>query len=120
MKVVLPVENDSMQTEICQSFGRACCFLVYDLEKNAQVFVSNTAATAPGGAGIKAAQIVVDTGAKAVIVPRLGQNAYNVLESAGIKILKAINNNVVENINLYKNQKLLPLENVHPGFHRGN
>ncbi len=120
MKIVLPVDTNSMQTEICQSFGRAPYFLLYDTEKNIDVFISNTAAQSPGGAGIKAAQIIIDSGANAVLVPRLGQNACNVLKSAGIKVFKTISNGVVENINLYKNNKLSPLETVHPGFHRGN
>ncbi len=120
MKIILPVDNKSMQAEISQSFGRAPYFLMYDLNKNVEAFIANTAASSPGGAGIKASQIIVDSGAQAVIVPRLGQNAYNVLQTGNIEVYKSIGNSIVENINLYKNKQLSILENVHPGFHRGN
>ena len=53
-----------MQTDICESFGRAPYYLIYDTEKDEATFIDNSAATSTGGAGIKAAQVIVDSGAK--------------------------------------------------------
>lgn len=118
MKVILPVEYDSMQTEICQSFGRAPYFLIFETNTSSSKFILNQAASSPGGAGIKASQTIVDSGAEAVIVPRIGQNASDVLTSAGIKVYQSQSNNILENISLLKEGNLPLLENAHPGFHR--
>lgn len=117
MKVVLPVESNSMQTEICQSFGRAPYFLIYDTNINSGEFISNEAVASPGGAGIKAAQTIVDSKAEAVVVPRLGEKAANVLNAAGIKLYKSISANIVENVNLLMAGNLAILDSIHPGFH---
>ena len=54
-------------------------------------FIENSAANSEGGAGIKAAQNVVDSKAEILITPRCGQNAADVLQAADIKIYKTKN-----------------------------
>jgi len=48
--------------------------------------VDNPAMNATGGAGIQAAQFVVERGAQATISGNMGPNAFNVLHSAGVPI----------------------------------
>jgi len=117
MKIAVPVDNNSMETRLCVSFGRAPYFLIFDTESNEATFLNNSAATSQGGAGIKAAQAVVDSHAGALLTPRCGEKAAQVISAANIKIFKTINDSIQDNIAAFNEGKLTLLTDVHPGFH---
>jgi predicted Fe-Mo cluster-binding NifX family protein len=52
-----------------------------------------------------------------LLVPRLGENAAGVIRAANIKIYKTTNDSINDNINAFIDEKLNPLEDIHPGFH---
>ena len=56
MKIAIPVDEKSLESNVCVSFGRAPYYLIYDTETKESVFLDNSAAASTGGAGIKAAQ----------------------------------------------------------------
>lgn len=118
MKIVIPVDNNSMDTNVCISFGRTPYFLVYNIETGNNSFIDNSAAASLGGAGIKAAQSIVDSGAEAIITPRCGENAAEVIRAAGIKLYKTINDSIQDNIQAYKEGNLNLLDDIHPGLHQ--
>jgi predicted Fe-Mo cluster-binding NifX family protein len=89
----------------------------YDTETGNHEFLDNSAATSQGGAGIKASQMLVDHGAKAIITYRCGDNAAQVLNAAKIEMYKAQDGTVSENIKKYKNGELSVLLEIHPGLH---
>ena len=74
MIIAVPVEDN--EVEICPSFGRTPLFYFYDTETETGEFVENEAMNAPGGAGIKAAQTVIDAKAE-VILDKLEDKAEN-------------------------------------------
>ena len=117
MRIMIPVDYNSMEGKVCQSFGRAPYFLIYDTETRDSEFIDNKAANAQGGAGIKAAQTVVDSGVNALITPRCGQNAADVINSANIKTYKTINDSIADNINGFYDNQLDELNEIHSGFH---
>ncbi|HBG00335.1 MAG TPA: dinitrogenase iron-molybdenum cofactor biosynthesis protein [Firmicutes bacterium] len=117
MRIAVPVEEPNLGTEICASFGRAPYFLIYETETKKSVFVENSALRNPGGAGIKAAQLIVDNQVSALLSPRCGQNAADLLDSAGIKIFKTTSTLPRENIEALADGKLQLLEDIHAGFH---
>lgn len=117
MKIALPVDDKSIETSVCQTFGRTPYFLIYDTESKDSVFIDNSAAASQGGAGIKAAQIIVDNKVSALLTPRCGENAAVVIKAANIKIFKTINASIKENIDALKEGKLALLEDIHAGFH---
>lgn len=117
MKIAIPVEDKSMETSVCQSFGRAPYFLIYDQESKESTLIENNAAASQGGAGIKAAQTIVDHNVSALITPRCGENAANVLNAADTKIYKIINNSIKDNLQAFHDGKLAILEEIHAGFH---
>lgn len=117
MKIIIPVESKNEDTLICPSFGRAPFFMIFDTDSKKTDFIENSAANSQGGAGIKAAQILVDSGAKVLITYRCGQNASDVLNTGGIEIYKAETGSINENIQKYKEEKLSVLVDIHPGFH---
>lgn len=117
MKIAVVVNEKTDKTEVCVSFGRAPYFMIYDTDAKSAEFMENDAAKSAGGAGIKAAQAVADSGADILLTFRCGENAANVLKAAGIKIYKAKEVSAMENINLFLDEKLSPLAEIHAGFH---
>ena len=117
MKIAIPVDDKSIQSKVCISFGRTPYFLIYETDTKESTFLDNNAAASQGGAGIKAAQAVADEKVSALITPRCGQNAADVLNAANIKIYKTINDSIEENIEAFSKGKLSLLEEIHAGFH---
>ncbi len=114
MKIALPV--DDTKTNICVSFGRAPYFMIADTEKNTYDLIENSAVYAEGGAGIKAAQIVVDQNTEILITVRCGENAAELFKAAEIKIYKSEGSNAKANIQAYLDGKLSELTHFHAGF----
>ena len=117
MKIAMPVDHKSAEANIASSFGRTPYFLIYDTETKTSVVLDNSAAASQGGAGIKAAQNVVDSKADVVLAPQCGENAANVLRAANLKIYRTINGTAQENIEAFNAEKLSLLEDIHAGFH---
>lgn len=118
MKIAIPVNEKSMKAKVSENFGRAEYFLIYDLDSKGNDFIDNKAASTPGGAGIIAAQTVVDSGVDVLITPRCGKNAADVLLAGGVKIYKSEDISVEENIEKLKEKELHLLEEIHSGFHK--
>lgn len=114
MKIAVPVDEN--RESVCASFGRAPYFCIYDTTDFSRIFTPNAAAEARGGAGIKAAQLVVDSGAQALITMRCGENAAEVLQAAEIGIYKAGGASASANIALFNAGKLEKLTHFHAGF----
>lgn len=120
MRIAIPVEERNLAGTICASFGRAPVFLLYDTGTKESSFVENSALANPGGAGIKAAQLLVDRQASAVLTPRCGENAAEILKAAGISLFKTSSTSIEASIELFGKGRLPLLEEVHAGLsHHG-
>jgi len=117
MKIAIPVDEKNLETNVCVSFGRAPYFLIYDTETKESAFLDNSAAASTGGAGVKAAQIIVDNKVNALLVPRCGENAAEVFKAADIQLFKTTTLWAKDNIEAYMTGKLPVLDKVHAGFH---
>ena len=117
MKIAIPVDEKSVDSNVCVSFGRTPYFLIYDVDTKESVFFDNSAAASTGGAGIKAAQTIVDNKANVLLTPRCGENAAEVLKSADIEIFKTTSASVKDNIDAFIDGKLSLLDEIHAGFH---
>lgn len=115
MKLIMPLDED--KKSVCVAFGRAPLFLVYDTQTKATEMIANPGAQAEGGAGIKAAQAAVDSGAQVLITPRCGENAAQVFKAAGIRIYSSRGKDALENISAYENGALEELTHFHAGYH---
>jgi len=117
MKIAVPVNDKTVETSVCPSFGRTPYFLIYDTDSGESCFIDNSAAASQGGAGIKAAQVIVDNSANMLLTPRCGENAAEVIKAAGIGIYKTVNATAMDNINMFNAGKLETLTDIHAGFH---
>ena len=117
MKIAIPVDDKNLESSVCPSFGRAPYFLFYNTATKEADFLDNGAVASQGGAGIKAAQAIVDHDAKALLTPRCGENAEDVLSKCGITIYKTIAGSAQQNIDAFVADQLVMLKDFHPGFH---
>ncbi len=117
MKIALPVDGNSLESQVCISFGRAPYYLVRDTETKTDNFITNTAATQSGGAGIRAAQIVADQEVNVLLTPRCGVNAAEVIQAAGIEIYKTEGDSIEGNIEAFLDGRLSALDEIHEGLH---
>lgn len=117
MKVAIPVEETCQSSAVCISFGRTSWFMIRDTETDAVEYLENAAAHSQGGAGIQAAQALVDAGVSVLLTPRCGENAAQVLKPADIRIYKTRGGAAEDNYRAYLSGELSVLEEVHAGFH---
>ncbi|MFX0183288.1 MAG: NifB/NifX family molybdenum-iron cluster-binding protein [Candidatus Hodarchaeota archaeon] len=107
MKIGLPSNGIDLSNPFSPVFGRCPYFIIYDSNKHeVEKSYPNTAKNAAGGAGIQAAQSMIDNFVEAVIALQIGPNAWNVLKSAGIRIYTGINGTIQQNINAFLDGQL--------------
>lgn len=117
MRIAIPVEEKTSAANVCSSFGRTPYFLIYDTETKESTFLDNRAVASAGGAGIKAAQTIIDNNVGALLTPRCGGNAAAVLQAAEIEIYKTTSPAVKDNIEAFIAGELPLLKEFHAGFH---
>lgn len=106
MKLAISAAGTDRQAALDSWFGRCAYFVVCDTETGEVQAVRNEAGEAGGGAGIKAAQIVVETGAGAVVTGNIGPNALEVLQQAGLRSFVAEHGRVEELVDAFKAGRL--------------
>jgi len=117
MKIAIPVDEQNLDSGVCPSFGRAPYFLFYNTDTKESYYLDNSAVASQGGAGIRAAQVIADHSVKALLTPRCGENAEEVLRKSEVLIYKSIPGTVQQNIDAFAAEQLILLSDFHPGFH---
>jgi len=109
MKVCISSTGKDLNAPVDPRFGRAQLFLFVDTETMECECVENPAMTAGGGAGTKAAQLVSDKGAQAVLTGNVGPNAFSALSAAGVKIYTGMTGTVRQAVETFKNGGAQPV-----------
>lgn len=112
MKIAIPLDEN--ERDVCMVLARAPYFLFW--EDGKQKILENPAADAQGGAGVQAAQFLVDNKVTVLITPRCGQNAAEVFTAAGMKIYKSANKAVADDLADYFDGKMKALTHFHGGY----
>jgi len=103
MKILVTAKGKQISDEVDPRFGRARFFILVDTETNETTAHDNSQnLNATQGAGIQAAQGVVRLGAEAVISGNVGPNAYQTLNTAGIKVYLCHQTTVDEAVRKFK------------------
>nr|QNO53305.1 hypothetical protein AFNPGKIM_00001 [Methanosarcinales archaeon ANME-1 ERB6] len=106
MKMCVTATAGDLNAQVDPRFGR-CQYLVFiDSDTMAFEAMANEAIAAPGGAGIQAAQTVVNKGVNVLISGNIGPNAFQVLSTADVKIATGAYGTVKEAVEMYKSGKL--------------
>jgi predicted Fe-Mo cluster-binding NifX family protein len=102
MKIAISANGQNLDAEVDPRFGRCQYFIIADTETEEFEALDNSSATAAGGAGISAAQMIVKKGVEAVLTGNCGPNAHQVLSPAGIKVITGVSGKVKDAIAEYK------------------
>jgi predicted Fe-Mo cluster-binding NifX family protein len=86
MKIVVTTEGNNLDAPTSPRFGRCPTLIFVETETMSFEAVPNPALSASGGAGIQAAQFVLEHGAEAVLTSNIGPNAADVLQAAGVAV----------------------------------
>jgi len=88
MQVVVTAQASGLDASVSPLFGRCPAYVFVDTDTMEAESVGNPAASAPGGAGIQAAQYVLGRQPDAIITGNLGPNANGVIMASGIKVYR--------------------------------
>ena len=119
MKVCVSASSGSFEAKVDLRFGRCPFFVIVNSETMEFNVVSNLSTNTAHGAGIQAAQTVVNKGVKVVITGNVGPNAFKVLSASGIKIFTVASGNVKEAVDKYKEGQLKDMNNPSVSGHFG-
>ena len=106
MKIAFATDGKSLEDKIALHFGRAKNFLVYDAEKKDFESFTNPEIVSQA----LPPDFLHDLGIAAVVVFSLGPNAYKKFQGYGIKMYKAKEGSVLDNIKLFEQGKLFSLK----------
>lgn len=106
MKIVVTANGANLDAPASPVFGRCSTYIFVDTETMEFEAVPNPAMSAPGGAGIQAAQFVIERDAPAVLTGNVGPNAYNVFQAAGVPTYLLTGGTVREAVEAYKAGRL--------------
>lgn len=88
MKIAISSKGKITDDSLDSRFGRCEYFQIYDTEVKATKIVKNKGQEASGGAGIAAANQLIDEKVDVIITGSLGPNAFEIVEKAEIKAYK--------------------------------
>ncbi|MFC1909874.1 NifB/NifX family molybdenum-iron cluster-binding protein [Chloroflexota bacterium] len=119
MKIAISAVHPTLDSEVDQRFGRCQYFVIVDPDTMQFEAIENTSASAGGGAGIAAAQNIVEEKAEVLLTGNCGPNAYQILASAGIKVMTGVSGKIKDAIEAYKAGKYQPISQPNVAGHFG-
>ena len=86
MRVAVSANAEGLDAPASPIFGRCSTYVFVDTDNLTATSLQNPAVGASGGAGIQAAQLVVEQGAQALITGNIGPNALQVFQASGVTV----------------------------------
>ena len=119
MKVAVAASGETLEAPIDPRFGRCPYFVVVDTETMQFTAIANPGGALGQGAGIQAAQAVVNAGADAVVAANFGPNAYQALTAGEVAIYAASDGTVRQTVEAIQRGELPPIGNATVPSHFG-
>ena len=119
MRIVVSAQGENLDAPASPVFGRCPTYIFVDSETMQFEAVPNPAMNQGGGAGIQAAQFVVERGAQAVLTGNLGPNAFDVLRAAGIPGYLVPEGTVRQVVEAFKAGQVQPMGGANVAAHAG-
>lgn len=120
MKIAISSKGKITDNALDPRFGRCEYFQIYDTEIEATKIVENKGQEASGGAGIAAANQLIDEQVDVVITGSLGPNAFEIIKKADIKAYKCDSISISDALEKYNNNQLEKITiagKSHSGIH---
>ena len=109
MKLIISAQNSSLESQVDRRFGRCTWLILFDTETNQWEAFQNPGSSQSGGAGVAAAQFVVDQKADVVVSGDFGPNASRAFQAANVEMRRFIESTttVQEAVDQFKQDMLL-------------
>ncbi|MBZ4647645.1 MAG: hypothetical protein JG777_3134 [Clostridia bacterium] len=114
MKIGLSSMGKDINSMLDVRFGRCNYFVIYDTEDSSVKAIENKGQMSGGGAGIAAAQQIIDEGVDVVITGNVGPNAFNLFKNSDIKVYRCGSIKIDSAIQSFKEGKLEELTEAGP------
>ena len=107
MKIAITSKGKDLDSPMDPRFGRAPYILIVDtLNHGLEVLDNSENVNAFKGAGIQAAVMVSDRGAKVLLTGYCGPNAFKTLNAAGVKVANDVTGKVRDAVIAYNEGKV--------------
>ena len=106
MRIVVTSNGRDLDAPASPLFGRCPVYVFVDTETMQCEAVDNPAMSAAGGAGIQAAQFVIEQGAQAALTGHVGPNAFNIFQAANVPVYLTSGGTVRQVVELFKAGRL--------------
>jgi len=119
MKIAVSATTPDLSAQVDPRFGRCRYFVIVDPDSMEFEGIENSSASAGGGAGIAAAQLIVGKEVEAVLTGNCGPNAFSVLEAANILVMTGVSGAIQEAVASYKAGKFNAISQANVSPHSG-
>ena len=102
MKIAVTAAGATLESPLDPRFGRCPYFLIVETDDLSFEAVGNPNVSRDSGAGIQAAQLVADKGARFVVTGNCGPNAYQTLSAAGLGVIAGCSGTVRDVVENFK------------------
>ncbi len=106
MKICITSQLDNLDSQTDPRFGRCQFFIIVDTDTLDFEAIKNPNVEAMGGAGIQSGQLIASKKVEAVLTGNVGPNAFQTLQTAGIKVITGVSGTVKEVIEKFKKGEL--------------
>jgi predicted Fe-Mo cluster-binding NifX family protein len=120
MKIAVSATAPDINADIDPRFGRCQYFVIVDSDTMEFEALENESMMAAGGAGISAAQMIANKGARVVLTGNCGPNAHQTLSAAGVQVITGVSGQVKAAIEAYKNGKYKATDEPNVDAHFGS
>jgi predicted Fe-Mo cluster-binding NifX family protein len=117
MKIAISATGKTMDSLLDLRFGRCKYFLIYDTESKKVNAIENKGMSSAGGAGIAAAQQLIDENIDVIITGDLGPNAFELINKTAIKVYKGKDISIESVLEEYNKNQFSELNESGPAHH---
>jgi predicted Fe-Mo cluster-binding NifX family protein len=120
MKIAISAKGKITDDLMDMRFGRCEYFQIHDTELKAVKVLENKGQLASGGAGIVAANKLIDENIDVIITGNLGPNAFELVEKSDIKAYRCDSTSIKSALDKYNNNELQEIKIAgvaHHGMH---
>lgn len=121
MKIAISAKGNLLDSLLDSRFGRCDFFQIHDSNTGDFEVLENEGVMAGGGAGIAAAQQLIDEDIDVIVTGNLGPNAFEILEKAEIESFNCEEisiSSVLENFNKGNLKKINKAGSSHSGINK--
>lgn len=114
MKICVSSSGQGQNSTVDFRFGRCANFVIYSSATDQYTGFANQGISSPHGAGVAAAQQIIDEKVDAVITGNMGPNAMELIKAAGIEIYSISGGTVEGAVDLFLKGKLEKINQAAP------